>query len=69
MSEKNIIFNKKKINKNKKLFMIDENDPNKILVSKKEPYAKKNHLNTPSGIVIMTTLDHLYKTSSNDWEC
>ena len=49
--------------------MIDENDPNKILVCKKEPYAKKNHLNTPLGIVIMTTLDHLYKTSSNDWEC
>ena len=49
--------------------MIVENDANKILVSKKDPYAKKNNLNTSLGRVVMTTLDHLYKTSSNDWEC
>ena len=47
MSGKNIIFNDKKINKssfykNKKLFNIDDIDVNKILVSKKELYGKKN---------------------------
>ena len=46
MSEKNIIFNDKKISKsnfyrNKKLFNIDDIDVNKILISKKEPYGKK----------------------------
>ena len=43
MSEKNIIFNEKKINnsnfyKNKKLYKIDGIDVNKILASKKESY-------------------------------
>ena len=47
MSEKNIIFNHKKINnsnfyKNKKLFNIHDIDIDKILISKKEPYGKKS---------------------------
>ena len=46
MSGKNIIFNDEKINKsnfyrNKKPYIIDDIDVNKILVSRKEPYAKK----------------------------
>ena len=48
MSTNNINFNDKKINKsdfynkNKKMFNIDDIDPNKILVSKKEQYGKYN---------------------------
>ena len=46
MTGENIIFNNKKINKsnfyrNKKPFILDDLDVNKILVSKKEPYGKK----------------------------
>ena len=46
MSERNINFNYKKINKrtfykNKKLFNISDTDVNKILVSKKGSYRKK----------------------------
>ena len=49
MSGKNINFNDKKnqkkhFYKNKKLNRIDDNDVNKILVSKKEPYGIKNSL-------------------------
>ena len=49
MSGKNIIFNDEKINKsnfyrNKKPYIIDDIDVNKILVSRKEPYAKKSSL-------------------------
>ena len=49
MSGKNIKFDDKKIiksdfYKNKKPFQIDDVDVNKILVSKKEPYGKKNAL-------------------------
>ena len=49
MSTKNINFGNKKIKKsdfykNKKVFQIDDIDVNKILVSKKEPYGKKNAL-------------------------
>ena len=63
MSGKNIIFDDEKINKssfyrNKRLFKIDDIDVNKILVSKKEPYGKKIHLNTRLDMMIMTTLDH-----------
>ena len=62
MSEKNVIFNNKKIYKNnsyriKKLSKIDDTDINKILVCKREPYDKKAHLNTLLDIIIMT-LDH-----------
>ena len=46
MSEKNINFDDKKINKsnsykNKKTFNIDDVDVNKILIFKKEPSGKK----------------------------
>ena len=49
MSEKNINFNDKKIEKsdfykNKKIKRINDIDVNKILVSKKEPYGTKNSL-------------------------
>ena len=43
---------------NKKLFNIYDIYVNKILVSKKEPYGKKIHLNTTLDMIIMTTLDH-----------
>ena len=63
MSIKNIIFDDKKINKkkfyrNKKLFDIYETDVNQILVSKKETYDKKAHLNSSLDIMTMITLDH-----------
>ena len=62
MSGKSINFDEKKINKsnfdkNKKLFNIHDLDVNKILVSKKESYGKKNHLNTLLDIM-MVLLDH-----------
>ena len=62
MSEKNIIFNDKKISKSifykiKTLFKIDDTDINKMLVSKREPYGKKAHLNTLLCMIMMT-LDH-----------
>ena len=49
MSNKTVIFEDKKINrnnfyKNKILFNIHELDVNKILVSKKESYGRKNSL-------------------------
>ena len=51
MSRKNISFDDKKIKKsnfykNKKLLNIYDIDVDKILISKKEPYGKKAHLNT-----------------------
>ena len=47
MSGRNINFDEKKIKKsafyqNKRIYSIDEIDVNNILVSKKEPYSKKN---------------------------
>ena len=47
MSGKNINFDNKKIRKrnfykNKKLNRIDDNDVNKVLVSRKEPYGTEN---------------------------
>ena len=62
MSGKNINFNDKKIKKNifyknKAINNIEDIDVNNILVSKKEPYGNKNHLNTLLDIVIML-LDH-----------
>ena len=49
MSVKNIAFNNKKIRKstfykNKAINNIEDIDANNILVSKKEPYGKKNSL-------------------------
>ena len=63
MSGKNITFDDEKINKsnvyrNKKEFIIDDIDVNKILISKKEPHGKKSSLNTLLDIVIMMSLDH-----------
>ena len=37
---------------------MDDIDINKILVSKKESYCKKNHLNTSLDIKMMISLDH-----------
>ena len=56
-------FGDKKINKsnfykNKRLFKTDDIDVNKMLVSKKQPYDKKAHLNTLLGMMIMMLLDH-----------
>ena len=58
MSEKNIIFDDQNINKSnfyesKILFNIDEIDVNKMLVSKKETYGKKAHLNTLLDIMMV----------------
>ena len=39
---RSINFDDKKINKNKKLFSLNDIDVNKILVSKKEAYGTKN---------------------------
>ena len=63
MNEKSINFDDKKINKsnfykNKKLFNIHDLDVNKILVSKKESYGTKIHLNTLLDIMMMMLLDH-----------
>ena len=63
MNTKNINFNNKKIErsdfyKNKKAFQIDNNDVNKILVSKKEAYSMKNSLKYFLGILIKILLDH-----------
>ena len=62
MSGKSISFDDKKISKsdfykNKKVFNICNLDVNKILVSKKESYRKKIHLNTLFDIMRML-LDH-----------
>ena len=61
MSGKNIIFDDKKINKsnfykNKKLFSIYDIEVDKILISKKESYGKKAHLNTFLDIMMMMSL-------------
>ena len=63
MSRKNIICDDKKMNKknfyrNKNLFNIYETDVNQILVSKKETYDKKAHLNSSLDIMTMITLEH-----------
>ena len=62
MSEKNVNFNDNEIRKsyffkNKKINIIEEFDTNKILVSKKESYDTKSHLNSLLDIMIML-LDH-----------
>ena len=63
MSGKSINFNDKKINKssfykNKNLFSLNDIDVNKILVSKKESYGTKNHLNTSLDVMMVMLLDH-----------
>ena len=62
MSGKSIYFEDKKFNKsnfykNKKIFNIHGLDVNKILVSKKESYGTKIHLNTLLDIMMMMSLD------------
>ena len=63
MSVKNIIFDEKKIStsrfyKNKKPFNIYDINVSKTLISKKEHYGKKAHLNTLLDIMMMITLGH-----------
>ena len=63
MSGKSTNIDDKKINKNnfyknKKLFNIHDLDVNKILVSKKESYGKKNSLQYFIGIMMMMSSDH-----------
>ena len=63
MSGKNRNFDNKKIktkteiNKNKKLFQIDDVDVNKILISKKEPCVQRIHLNTLLDTIRIMLLD------------
>ena len=40
-----------------------------MLISKKEAYSKKGHLNTSLDIMMMIALDIMFKVSSNDWIC
>ena len=63
MNGKGINFDDKKIKrsdfyKNKKVIKIDDIDVNKILVSRKEPYVQRIHLNTFLDTMIMMLLDH-----------
>ena len=63
MSGKSINLDDKKINKsnfykNKELFNLNDIDVNKILISKKESYCTKIHLNTSLDIMMMMLLDH-----------
>ena len=63
MSGKNINFDNKKINKtnfykNKELFKIEDKDVNNILVSRKESYGQKIHLNALLDIMMIMLLDH-----------
>ena len=63
MSEKSINFDNKNISKssfykNKKLFSLNDINVKKILVSKKESYGTKIHLNTSLDIMMVMLLDH-----------
>ena len=63
MSGKNINFGDKKIKKNefyknKKVFLIDDADVNKVLIFKKNHMTQRMHLNTLLDIMIMMLLDH-----------
>ena len=63
MSVKNIIFNNNNIIKNnfyvgKNLSNIHDIDVNKIIISKKESYGKKNHINTIFDVMPTITLAH-----------
>ena len=63
MSGKSINFDDKKINKsnfykNKKLFILNDIDVNKILVSKKIHMVQKIHLNISLDIMMVMLLDH-----------
>ena len=72
MSRKNISFDDKKFKKsnfykNKKLLNIYDIDVDKILISKKEPYGKKAHLNTFLDTMMMST--DLYVPNFLKWLC
>ena len=64
MNGKKINFDNKNIkksdfyNKNKKIFIIDDIDVNKILASKKEQSGKYNSSKYFIGYMIMVLLDH-----------
>ena len=63
MGRKYIKFDNKKIEKidfykNKKLLQINDIDVNNILLSKNEPYCKKNVFEHIMDIMIMALLDH-----------
>ena len=71
MSVKNINFGDKKnlksdFYKNKKITKINDIDVNKILVSKKESYGTKIHLDILLDIMMIMLLDNC-KASTNDW--
>ena len=58
MIRKNINFADKKVNKrnvykNKKLSKTDKTDDDEILISKRESYGKKIHLNTSLDLMMM----------------
>ena len=62
MSEKNIKFREKKVNKSNFHLKMEDIDINKILVSQKESYGKeKIHLNTLLDMTMMMSLDHYVK--------
>ena len=63
ISGKNINFDDKKIKqstfyKNKRIYSTHDIDVNNILVSKKEPYGKKNSLKYFIGYNVIILLDH-----------
>ena len=73
MKGKKINFDNKNIkksdfyNKNKKIFIIDDIDVNKILASKKEQSGKYNSSKYFIGYMIMVLLDHYIYFFTNYW--
>ena len=73
MNGKNINFDSKNIkksdfyNKNKKIFIMDDIDVNKILASKKEQSGKYNSSKYFIGYMIMVLLDHYIYFFTNYW--
>ena len=73
MNGKKINFDNKNIkksdfyNKNKKIFIIDDIDVNKILASKKEQSGKYNSSKYFIGYMIMVLLDHYIYFFTNYW--
>ena len=73
MKGKKINFDNKNIkksdfyNKNKKIFIVDDIDVNKILASKKEQSGKYNSSKYFIGYMIMVLLDHYIYFFTNYW--
>ena len=73
MNGKKINFDNKNIkksdfyNKNKKIFIIDDIDVNKISASKKEQSGKYNSSKYFIGYMIMVLLDHYIYFFTNYW--